>query len=109
MSREKVDLLTNVLAGLPLSRIGYLKDEYFSGTKLTELLKNEELKKTIDDFLKNDLNVLKTSKQTFMHRNTLLYRIQKIKKMVGLDIRCFEDALIMKILLELDKFEKKTM
>lgn len=109
MSKEKADLLTSLVAGLPLSRMEYLKDEFFAGTKLKELLKNEELKKTINDFLKNDLNVLKTSKQTFMHRNTLLYRIQKIKKLVGLDIRHFEDALAMKILLELDKIEKKTM
>ena len=106
MNKEKGDVLLNIISGLPLSRIEYIKDEYFANTKLKELLKNEEIVKTIDDFLKNDLNVLKTSKQTFMHRNTLLYLIIKVKKMVGLDIRHFDDALTMKIILELDKIEK---
>ncbi len=109
MNKEKGDVLSNIISGLPLSRIEYIKDEYFANTKLKELLKNEEIVKTIDDFLKNDLNVLKTSKQTFMHRNTLLYRIGKVKKMVGLDIRHFDDALTMKIILELDKIEKKSI
>ncbi len=109
MNKEKGDVLSNIISGLPLSRIEYIKDEYFANTKLKELLKNEEIVKTIDDFLKNDLNVLKTSKQTFMHRNTLLYRLQKIKKLVGLDIRHFEDALTMKILLKLHEIEKKSL
>lgn len=109
MNNEKDDVLSNIISGLPLSRIEYIKDEFFANTKLKDLLKNDELIKTINDFLKNDLNVLKTSKQTFMHRNTLLYRIGKVKKMVGLDIRHFEDALTMKIILELDKHEKKTI
>ena len=107
MNKEKMDILTNIINGLPLSRIEYLKDEYFAGTNLKELLKNEELKKTINDFIKNDLNVLKTSKQTFMHRNTLLYRIGIVKKLVGLDIRHFEDAMVLKIIIELDKMENK--
>ncbi len=109
MSENKTEILENIISGLPLSRMEYLKDEYFSGTNLKELLKNEELLKTIAAFLKNDLNVLKTSKQTFMHRNTLLYRLQKIKKLVGLDIRHFEDALTMKILLKLHEIEKKSL
>ena len=108
MNKES-SVLSNIVSGLPLSRIEYIEDEFFANTKLKELLKNEELIKTINDFLKNDLNVLKTSKQTFMHRNTLLYRIGKVKKMVGLDIRHFEDALTMKVILELDKHEKKAI
>ena len=109
MNNQTTEILTSIVNGMPLSRVEYLKDEYFAGTKLKELLNNEELVKTIDAFLQNDLNVLKTSKQTFMHRNTLLYRIEKIKKLVGLDIRHFEDALTMKILLELNKMEQKSM
>ena len=98
-----------IVHSIPQSRMEYLQDEFFGNTNLKDLLKNEELIKTIEIFLQNDLNVLKTSKQTFMHRNTLLYRIGKIKKMVGLDIRRFEDAMILKFLIEFYKEEQKTI
>lgn len=60
---------------------------------------DEETLMTIDKFFENNLNVSETSRQLFIHRNTLVYRIEKLLKATGLDIRNFEDALILKIAL----------
>lgn len=109
MSDKSTPILSNIISGLPLSRIEFLKDEFFGKTQLNELLKNVELKKTIELFFENDLNILKTAKQSFMHRNTLVYRIEKIKKLTGLDIRHFDDALVLKVVLDLDKAEAKAI
>ncbi len=63
------------------------------------LLKDKELLDTLNSFFENDLNITYTSKKLFLHRNTLIYRIEKIKKMVELDIRKFENAIIIKNLM----------
>lgn len=52
---------------------------------------------TINKFFENNLNVSETSRQLFVHRNTLVYRIEKLQKTIGLDIRTFDDALTFKI------------
>jgi carbohydrate diacid regulator len=68
------------------------------GTSLEENLDNETLT-TINTFFENSLNVSETSRKLFIHRNTLVYRIEKLQKSTGLDIRTFEDALTFKIAL----------
>jgi len=103
--REK--LIEEIIFSLPSQKIEFLENEFFSSKGFKEFLKNEELLLTIKEFLKNDLNVLKTSKKTFMHRNTLLYRIDKVKKLTGLDARCFEDAVVLEVLINLNKIYKK--
>ncbi|MPM74597.1 hypothetical protein SDC9_121585 [bioreactor metagenome] len=45
-------------------------------------------------FIENDLNISKTSSYLFLHRNTLIYRLEKIKEILGLDIKTFKDAFI---------------
>ncbi|MFI3212674.1 MAG: helix-turn-helix domain-containing protein [Eubacteriales bacterium] len=60
---------------------------------------DEEILTTINKFFENSLNVSETSRQLFIHRNTLVYRIEKLQKLTGLDIRVFEDALTFKIAL----------
>ena len=72
-----------------------------------KFLSDDELVYTAEHFFQNDLNISKTSKLGFMHRNTLLYRIEKIEKMLGLDIRKFEDALTLQIILEINKIKNK--
>ena len=52
---------------------------------------------TIQKFFENNLNVSETSRKLFVHRNTLVYRLEKIQKKTGLDVRVFEDALTFKI------------
>ena len=58
---------------------------------------DEETLVTINKFFENNLNVSETSRQLFIHRNTLVYRIEKLQKATGLDIRTFEDAMTFKI------------
>lgn len=60
---------------------------------------DEETITTINKFFENNLNVSETSRQLYVHRNTLVYRLEKLQKTTGLDIRVFEDALTFKIAL----------
>lgn len=60
---------------------------------------DDEMLSTINKFFENNLNVSETSRQLFVHRNTLVYRIEKLQKSTGLDIRTFDDALTFKIAL----------
>ena len=54
---------------------------------------DEETLVTIDKFFENSLNVSETSRQLYIHRNTLVYRLDKLQKSTGLDLRVFEDAI----------------
>jgi len=58
---------------------------------------DEETVTTINKFFENNLNVSETSRQLYVHRNTLVYRLEKLQKSTGLDIRVFDDALTFKI------------
>lgn len=58
---------------------------------------DEEIVSTVNKFFENNLNVSETSRQLFVHRNTLVYRIEKLEKSTGLDVRTFDDALTFKI------------
>ncbi len=60
---------------------------------------DEEILTTVNKFLENNLNVSETSRQLYIHRNTLVYRIEKLQKAIGLDMRVFDDALTFKIAL----------
>ncbi len=60
---------------------------------------DEEMLHTVNKFFENSLNVSETSRQLFVHRNTLMYRLEKLQKATGLDIRTFDDALTFKIAL----------
>ena len=59
---------------------------------------------TIQKFFENNLNVSETSRKLFVHRNTLVYRLEKIKKITGLDLREFEDAIVFKFALMVKKY-----
>lgn len=61
---------------------------------------------TINKFFENNLNVSETSRQLFIHRNTLVYRLDKIQKQTGLDIRIFEDSITFKIAMMVVKYMK---
>ena len=67
---------------------------------------DEETLTTINKFFENNLNVSETSRQLFVHRNTLVYRIEKIQKSTGLDLRSFDDALTFKIALMVVNYMK---
>lgn len=65
---------------------------------------DEETLTTVNKFFENNLNVSETSRQLYIHRNTLVYRLDKLQKMTGLDLRNFDDAIIFKITLMVSKY-----
>ncbi|MBQ9263367.1 MAG: helix-turn-helix domain-containing protein [Clostridia bacterium] len=69
----------------------------------TARLFGEEMLYTIEMFFKKDLNLSDTARQLYIHRNTLVYRLDKVQRQVGLDLRKFEDAVTFKMLLEMSK------
>ncbi len=81
----------------------YLKEVFKRGS--IESLDHETLF-TIQKFFENNLNVSETSRKLFVHRNTLVYRIEKIKKITGLDLREFDHAIIFKMALMVNKYLK---
>ena len=82
---------------LPVNLCKIFIEEVFGDNVPFEL--DEEALTTINKFFENNLNVSETSRQLFVHRNTLVYRIEKIQKATGLDLRSFDDALTFKIAL----------
>lgn len=87
---------------LPLCRL--FIEEIFGSEALKDL--DEETLNTINKFLECSLNVSETSRQLFIHRNTLVYRLDKIQKTMGLDLRQFDDAITFKIALMVSKYMK---
>lgn len=69
----------------------------------TARLFSEEMLYTIEMFFKKDLNLSDTARQLYIHRNTLVYRLDKVQRQVGLDLRRFDDAVTFKMLLEMRK------
>ena len=85
---------------MPLCRM-FIR-EIFDGKNPDEF--DEETITTINKFFENSLNVSETSRQLYIHRNTLVYRLDKIQKLTGLDLRVFEDAITFKIALMVVKY-----
>lgn len=89
---------------LPLSLCSMYIDEIFTDVKVEDL--DEEMLATINKFFQNSLNISETSRQLYIHRNTLVYRLDKLLKTTGLDIRVFDDAITFKIALMVAKYMK---
>lgn len=73
--------------------------DFFKNTTIYKFLNNKDLRATVDAFFANQLNISKTAKATFTHRNTLNYRLNKIEKFTSLNIKTIEDAIILHNLL----------
>ena len=89
---------------LPIPLCKMFIKEIFGGKSPDEF--DEETLTTINKFFENSLNVSETSRQLFIHRNTLVYRLDKLQKSTGLDLRVFEDAITFKIALMVVKYMK---
>lgn len=89
---------------LPVNLCKLFIEEIFGDNVPSDL--DEETLNTINKFFDNNLNVSETSRQLFVHRNTLVYRIEKIQKSTGLDLRNFDDALTFKIALMVVNYMK---
>ena len=96
--------------------LGIARIIYQLPTTLCELFLSEVFKKgsidsldaetlyTIQKFFENNLNVSETSRQLYVHRNTLVYRLDKVRKITGLDLRVFDDAIVFKVALMVKKY-----
>jgi len=89
---------------LPIPLCKMFIKEIFGGKSMEDF--DEETLTTINKFFENSLNVSETSRQLYIHRNTLVYRLDKLQKSTGLDLRVFEDAITFKIALMVVKYMK---
>ena len=89
---------------LPIPLCKMFIKENFNGKSPDDF--DEETLTTINKFFENNLNVSETSRQLYIHRNTLVYRLDKLQKSTGLDLRVFEDAITFKIALMVVKYMK---
>ena len=89
---------------LPIPLCKMFIKEIFGGKSPDDF--DEETLVTINKFFENSLNVSETSRQLFIHRNTLVYRLDKLQKSTGLDLRVFEDAITFKIALMVVRYMK---
>ena len=80
---------------LPTTLCEMFLSEIFQKNPIETL--DEETLFTINKFFENNLNVSETSRKLFVHRNTLVYRLEKIKKLTGLDLREFDSAIVFKV------------
>ena len=96
---------------LGIGRLIYQLPTTLCDIYLTEVFKkntidalDQETLFTINKFFENNLNVSETSRRLFVHRNTLVYRLEKIKKLTGLDLRQFDHAIVFKVALMVRKY-----
>ena len=87
---------------LPLPLCNMFIREIFEGQSPNDF--DDETLMTINKFFENNLNVSETSRQLYIHRNTLVYRLDKLEKITGLDLRKFDDAITFKIALMVVKY-----
>lgn len=87
---------------LPIKLCELFLQEVFKKGGITSL--DDETILTINKFFENDLNVSETSRQLFVHRNTLVYRLEKIYKLTGLDLRKFDQAIVFKVAMMVNKY-----
>lgn len=87
---------------LPTTLCEMFLNEVFKHGSLESL--DRETLMTIQCFFENNLNVSETSRKLFVHRNTLVYRLEKIRKLTGLDLREFDNAITLKVALMVKKY-----
>ena len=95
-------MLVRMLEDVPENKL----EEYLSillEGDAKELLKDGDMVNTAEEFLENSLNVSETSRNLYMHRNTLMYRLDKIERVTGLNLRKFSDAVTFRLITILNK------
>ena len=94
--------LGRIIYQLPTTLCEMFLKEVFKKNPIESL--DQETLFTINKFFENNLNVSETSRKLFVHRNTLVYRLEKIKKLTGLDLREFDHAIVFKVALMVRKY-----
>ena len=87
---------------LPTTLCELFLSEVFKRGSIDDL--DQEIVFTIQKFFENNLNVSETSRQLYVHRNTLVYRLDKIQKITGLDLHIFDEAIIFKVAMMVNKY-----
>ena len=98
--------IARLIYQLPTTLCDMFLREVFKKGSIDSL--DQETLFTIQKFFENNLNVSETSRKLFVHRNTLVYRLEKIKKLTGLDLREFDDAIVFKVALMVNKYLNST-
>ena len=97
-------LVESLINKLTIDEIVEISEKIFT-KEVKSVFSDNELVRTVKLFFENNLNLSETSKCSFLHRNTLVYRLDKIRKITGLNLRKFNDAVDFKIILLL--FDKR--
>lgn len=96
--------LGNLIYQLPISFCRVFLEEILNNHKMD--LFDDETLVTIVKFFENNLNISETARKLYIHRNTLIYRLDKIQKQIGLDLKNFDNAVIFKIAILVNKYIK---
>ena len=94
--------IARLIYQLPTTLCDMFLREVFKNGSMDSL--DQETLFTIQRFFENNLNVSETSRRLFVHRNTLVYRLEKIKRLTGLDLREFDDAIVFKVAMMVKKY-----
>ena len=94
--------IARIIYQLPTTLCELFLSEVFKKDSLDSL--DQETLYTIQKFFENNLNVSETSRQLYVHRNTLVYRLDKVRKITGLDLRIFDHAIVFKVALMVKKY-----
>ena len=98
-------MLFKLLEDLPKNKL----NEYFDvlmNFNSASIFDDSEMTETVEEFLYNNLNVSETSRKLYLHRNTLTYRLDKIERETGLDVRKFSDAVTFRLITLIKKLLK---
>ena len=98
--------LYEILDGVSAEERERLYGEY-GVEDMAEIFSNEDLMKTADCFIENGMNVCLAARKLYMHRNTLMYRLNKIRRVCGMDLRVFDMAVTFRILRALYKTKQR--
>lgn len=90
-------LLMRMLEDVPEGRLKDYMEQFRVGAA-GEIFEDDEMTNTAEEFLENSLNISETSRNLYMHRNTLMYRLDKIERITGLNIRKFSDAVTFRVI-----------
>lgn len=105
-NNDKVNDCMKIIKMLNAEQVIELYNENITSA-FEKLMEDIDLVTSVVDLFKNNLNVSETSRDAYLHRNTLLYRLDKIQKLTGLNIKNFEDAVTFKMLLVIYYERKK--
>ena len=95
----KLSLMDALITKLPIKDLLVVKNALIDDN-FKRVMKDGDLVNSIEEFFKFDLNVAETSRNSFLHRNTLLYRLEKILHLTGLNLKNFDDAVTFKVLMQ---------